>query len=218
MRIRSLIFSIAISFIFFIGGCVTVPKASVELSSVLTGMINSSRQSHLRLLDEYTALRKAEVDRFLEKEWVPAFTSNFVQESGILDNIQAAPTNAEKGAEILEFAQAALPIIAERRKTMMDVVEEIDQIIRREIEAHYQEMINVNLAVTAHLRSAADVVQAREDLQKQLNIDVDEMVPLDQVNQTMEKLLSAGTKAEEIPGMLNEFKTKLNTIRNGKAK
>jgi hypothetical protein len=175
-----------------------------------------SRQSHMRLLDEYTNLRRAEVDRFLEKEWIPAFTANFVRESRILDNIQVAKTDADKGAEILEFAQAALPLISERRSAMMGAVDKIDNLIRSQVEAHYQEMLNVNQALTAHLGSAAEVAEIRQQLQRQLKVDVERLIPIDQVNQVMEKMLKAGTQAEEIPGILNEFKEKLNNVRNGK--
>lgn len=207
----------AAALVLLITSCVTVPKASVELSGELTRMIIHARQSHLRLLDQYSALQRAKVDKFMEEEYVPSFTANFVRESGVLANILSASTDEEKGAEIIEFAQAALPIIDERRNSMMGAVNEMDALIRSQVEAHYQEMLNVNQALTAHLGSAAEVIETRRQLQRQLNVDADSLVPIDKVNQVMEKMLRAGAKAEDIPGLLNEFKEKVNKAANGKA-
>lgn len=191
-------------------GCVSVPQASVELSGELTRMIDHSRQTHLNLLDGYTAKHKAEIENFLTEKYVPSFTANFVAESGVLANIQSAETDEEKGAEILEFAEAAFPIIDEQRRIYMEVVNEMDQVIRREIEAHYQNMLNVNQALTAHLASAADVVQTRQHLQQQLGLNTENsLLSLNRINETMEKMLDIDTKAEDIPELLNEFKRKL---------
>lgn len=196
-------------------GCASVPKASVELSEELTGMIIKSKQSHLNLLDGYTSIRKAEVDKFMNEKYIPSFTANFVRESGVLGYIQAAQTDKEKGAEILEFSEAAFPIINEKRRVYMEAVNQMDLLLRREIEAHYQEMLNVNQALTAHLASAAEVVQTRQQLQQQLGVDTENILPLDRANQIMEKMLDLSTKAEDIPSLINNFKEKLKRSKNG---
>ena len=216
-RKQIFLFSIALSML-LLTSCVSVPRATVTLSGELSQMIIHSRQSHLQLLDQYTALRKAEVDRFLEEEYVPAFTGRFVRESGVLYNIQAASTDEAKGAEILEFAEAALPVIYQKRAVMVQAVDEMDKLIRIRIEAHYQQMLQINQALTAHLGSAADVVQTREELQRQLRVDVDTLIPIDKMNKVMEKMLQAGAKAEDIPGLLEDFKEKLNEVKDGNTK
>lgn len=216
-HIKSMLAVCITSSLLFLTSCVTVPKASVELSSELTQMIVHARQSHLRLLDEYTALQKAKVDKFMEEEYIPSFTANFVRESGVLQNIQSASTDEKKGAEIIEFAQAAIPIIDERRSSMMKAVDEVDALIRRQVDAHYQEMLNVNQSLTAHLSSAAEVAETRQQLQRQLHVDVESLIPIDKVNQVMEKMLKAGAKAEDIPELINDFKDKVNKVTNGKA-
>ena len=170
----------------------------------------SSRKSHLELLDSYTTLRREQADRFLEEHWIPTFTANFVEESNVLSYIEQAETPEKKGAEMIEFAQAALPIISERQNSMFQVIDGVDQIIRNRIESHYQEMLAINQALTAHLSSAAKVGEIRRQLQTRANINVEELIPLDAMNETMEKLLKAGMQAEKIPDLLEEFKNKIN--------
>ena len=194
--------------VLLLGGCASVPQASVDLSEELTRMIINSRKSHLNLLDEYTAIQKAEVERFMNDEFIPSFTGRFVSESGVLVNIMAADTDEQKGAEILEFSEAAFPIINQKRSQLIRVVDQIDQAIRREIEAHYQDMLNVNQALTAHLASAAEVVQARQQLQQQLGLDMSERLPLDRANEIMQKMLDLSIKAEDIPKVIDDFKEK----------
>jgi len=193
----------------FLSSCISIPRQSVELSAELTQMTIRSRQSHLELLDAYTMLRRDQAERFLEEEWIPTFTANFVQESNILNNIEDALTPEAKGAEILEFAQAALPRINERRNSLFGVINGMDLIVRNRIDSHYQEMLNVNNALTAHLESAAKVVEIRQQLQSKMNVNVEELVPLDKMNEIMEKLLKSGAQAEQIPSLLKEFKNKI---------
>ena len=42
-----------------------------------------------------------------------------------------------------------------------------------------------------------------------MNVDVEELVPLDKMNEIMEKLLKSGAQAEQIPSLLKEFKNKI---------
>lgn len=190
--------------------CVTIPRQSVELSAELTQMIMRSRESHLQLLDAHTSIRRDQTEKFLNEQWIPSFTARFVTESNILENIQKAPSKEEKGAEILEFAQAALPIIEARRISMLNVVQGMDNVVRNRINSHYQEILNVNQALTAHLASAANVVEIRQQLQTKMDIQVEKLVPLDKMNEIMEKLLKGGMEAEQIPALLEEFKNKIN--------
>ena len=189
--------------------CVSVPRESVLLSQELNAMIINSRKAHLELLEDNTELRLDQIEEFIQKEYTPDFIGNFVTTSGVLDSIQKAPTYAQKGMEILTFSQAAIPLIDERRTEMKEVVFGMDRIIRKNIDSHYQEMLNVNLALTAHLASAAEVVEIRQELQQRLNISQD-LIPVDKINKTMEDLLDAGGKAEKLPGLLEKFRQSLN--------
>lgn len=193
----------------FFYSCVSIPKESVALSQELNAMIMSSRKAHLELLDDNTSLRIKQVEDFIQKEYTPDFIENFVETSGVLDSIQKAPTYKLKGMEILTFSQAAIPLIDERRTQMIEVVRGMDRIIRQNIDEHYREMLNVNQALTAHLASAAEVVEIRKELQQKLNISQD-LIPMDKINQTMEDLIKAGGKAEKIPDLLENFRNSLN--------
>jgi type III secretory pathway component EscV len=168
----------------------------------------NSRKAHLELLDYVTSLQLAKIDHFIEKEYTPDFVENFMGNSGILNNIQNAQTNEEKGMEILEFAQAALPLINERRNQMADAAWSMNTIIRGNIEEHYQEMLNTNQALTAHLSSAAEVVEIRKNLQER-SIIPSEIIPIDKMNTILENLLKHGTKAEDIPQLVEQFKKSL---------
>ena len=51
--------------LFLVGGCATIPKESVELSSELTRMIRVAEASHLALVEDYVAEKKHRADDFL---------------------------------------------------------------------------------------------------------------------------------------------------------
>lgn len=195
--------------ILFFSSCASIPRQSVDLSMEMNRMVLSSRKAHLELLDSYTALRLEQAEQFLEEHWIPSFTARFVEESNVLNYIEKAETAEEKGAEMIQFAQAALPVISEKQNELFKVINEIDNIVRGRIDSHYQEIINVNQALTAHLSSAAKVVEIRQQFQKQANINIENLIPLDEMNETIEKLLKISIQGEKIPDLITEFKNKL---------
>ncbi|MBL0061629.1 MAG: hypothetical protein IPP40_09150 [bacterium] len=56
----------------------------------------SARASHVALIDQYIAEKRAALDSFMVQQWVPTFMSNGLEDSGLLDSIQNAATERER--------------------------------------------------------------------------------------------------------------------------
>lgn len=196
----------------FISGCATVPKATVQLSEELTHMIYDAKAAHLAMVDQFMAERRQRADDFLKNKWIPDYLDNFMKVSEILKDLEKASTSSEKQQVILNFSEATSKVISDRRASIMDALDNIDNTLKQKIEDHYADMITINQALTAHLRSAAEVTSTREELLKQLKINPTELLSMDKISGSIDKLINLKGKVEEVSGIVTETR---NLIKEG---
>ena len=187
--------------------CARIPKESVLLSEELTGMINSARTAHLEMLNVYMAERRAKADSFMVQKWIPDFINEYTSESEVFSDLDTAKTNSVKGQIMLNFSQAASDEIFDRRTAIMDALDQVERILKHSIEAHYDDMLMVNQALTAHLRSTAKVTATREELFQKLKIKPEEIINLDKLNPLLEKIIHFTAKVEDISTLVDSAKT-----------
>lgn len=178
--------------------CASVPKESVALSQELEFMIMNSKKAHLELLDYNLSIQLERIDHFLETQYVPSFVGSFVNHSSVLENLELAASDEAKSAELQQFIQAALPVIIQKRSEMAQVALEMNTALRQSIEAHYQEMLHVSQTLSAHLASAATVVETREDLRQKLE-ESQWILPLEQMNDSINAMLEGNDLDENVP-------------------
>lgn len=178
--------------------CASVPRESVALSQELEIMIMNSKRAHLELLDYNLRIQLERIDHFLETQYIPDFVGSFVDHSSILENLDLAASDEAKSAELQQFVQAALPVITQKRSEIANTVLEMNAALRQSIEAHYQEMLHVNQALSAHLASAATVIETREDLRQKLQ-ESQWILPLEQMNDSIHAMLEDNGLNKNIP-------------------
>lgn len=188
-------------------GCATVPKESVELSSELTRMIRTAEKTHLTLLDQYVKERKQRADDFLRKTWTPRFMENALKDTRLLQLLAGENDPAAKAALVQEFMEDAGSEIATRRASIIDAIDQVDKSLRTAIGGHYADMLIVNQALTAHLRSAAEITETRSQLLAALKVDPRSLLPLDEINDILESILSHPGSLEEILPYIKKAKT-----------
>lgn len=195
-----------------LSACPKVPRESVLLSEELGGMIGSARAAHLQLVSEYVAERRGRVEDYMMRVWTPRFLGDFVPGSAILDSLERAPTVARKGELMLLFAEAGLKQISQVRDAKMQALDDVERLLKREIDAHYQDMRTVNQALTAHLKSAADVNELREDLTGRLGLRVRQILPIDKINELLDSLVNKGGEVQEVIDAAKSFPDRVRAL------
>ena len=114
----------------------------------------------------------------------------------------------------MEFSEDASAQIFSRQATFLAAIDKVDSMIRKRIEDHYADMLTVNQALTEHIRSAAKVTATREELFKKLRLDYRQLIPMDRVNEQLEKLMSQALNKGEVGTVINEIKS---TIEGNKS-
>ena len=187
-------------------GCATIPKESVELSSELTTMLRSAESSHLALVEDYVAEKKHRADDFLQRVWIPTFMKNAMAATKIRKLVDAEKDSLKREQLLNEFNEDVSVEIAKRRGSIMDAIEMIGTSLREAVRNHYGEMLAVNQALTANLKSVADVHKTRDELFATLKIDPKRIVPLDKINGLLEKILSHKDDVESISEYIEQAK------------
>jgi hypothetical protein len=203
---RLCLHSAVVSLLLAFAGCATIPQESVELSSELTKMIRTAEASHLALVEEYISEKKLRADDFLERVWIPTFMTNGMKNTGILDSIANEKNTPKKGALLREFNEDAAVEIAIRRATIMNAIEEVGVSLRQAVRDHYGEMLVVNQALTANLKSVSDVHKTRDELLATVKVDAKKLIPLDAINGVLEKILAHKDEAEKLPEYIQQAK------------
>lgn len=193
----------------WVAGCATVPRESVDLSVELTGMIVSARDAHLALLDQYMAERKVRVNEFLQNTWTPQFMENAFRDTAILDSLNAVSSEEEKMMLLNEFLQDAEVQIVRRRSSLLNALVDIGGLLEEEVQQHFDDMLTVNQALTAHLESAADVTESRNHLAETLKIDTKSLLPMAKIDSLIDEVSRFQGKAEDVAGYVDRVRSLL---------
>jgi hypothetical protein len=204
MKNKSLIMCLGIATLF--GGCATTPKESATLSSELGGMIRTARESHLSLVSEYMLQRRARVDDFLQREWIPKYMAKLTKESKFTELYDSEKGSSEKAKIMEEFQAQASKDISEERTEMVNALDQVERMLFKHIVDHYDQMLVINQALTVHLLSAAKVTTAREEIQKKLNLPIEKLVPFEKFDAIFKKIENYEGKAGEINQLVSEAK------------
>jgi len=157
--------------------------------------------------DEYMRQRRARMDEFMDQKWIPTYMRNFMKEANFQEQYDAEKNPSEKAVIAEEFQQQASKDIARQRTVMANSLSDIELLLRRRISDHYDQMLVVNEALTAHLLSAAEVTTARDEIMKKLKVPPRELLPLQRLDATLSKIEQFEGKADSVNQLVNEAKS-----------
>ncbi len=196
--------------VFFISvfvGCATTPKEAAFLSEELGGMIRSSENSHLALVEEYIGEKKIRVDQFLNEKWFPDFMKTFAEDSGFEKRYQEAQGSEAKLTLVRQFSEAASQQLNKRRQAMFDSLDTLQGLLQERLQEHYGDMRITNETLTAHLRAAGKATATRDDLLKRLKVPTKQLLPLEKLNGAVDKMVGFQGKLEDLTIVVNEAKS-----------
>lgn len=196
--------------VLFFGGCVSVPKQAVILSSQLNQMIRESERSHLALVDAYIAERKARADDFLNNQWFPSFMEDFTTRAGIEKKLATTSDVSKKSKLLEQFSEAAAAELQKRRSAIFDGIDALGSALRRRLQEHYENMLIANETLTAHLEAAAKVAETRDQLLKELGAPSENILPMNDINKAMDKLTEFQGKIQDTQKIVDETKMLIN--------
>lgn len=197
----------------FIVSCARVPNATVMLSEELTGMIMSAEVAHMATIEMYISECRRQADAFLDSTWIPSFMERMVEYSQVVEVLDSATSLTEKDMLLREFTIDAANEITARRESLMDAFDIIEHDLKEEVRAHYEDMLMVNMALTAHLRSAAKITETREELLELIRADPMEILPIDKIDAVVTKLITYEGKVEDVMNRVDEIREIIEALK-----
>lgn len=146
-----------------------------------------------------------------------------LQSAGISENLHGRVLQAlndalgdpERGHVILDFSEEALREIEDKRRSLLDPVSELERKTLEELRKVYAQLRGAQSTVTAHLRSIRRVQAEQDKVFERLGLlrQRDELIEKAiETNQTIMGILDKGKKAKET---LKDLENTLKSIRSG---
>lgn len=201
---------------FVLSGCASVPPESAELSAELGKQIAIIETSNLALLKSFFDMKREQVDRFMETEWVPLFAENYFKKDEV-EVIWQQVVESGNAQDRLEFVIRTGPALQQeinnKRLALIQPLDDLERDIERKIREEYTRARLVNNTITGFLMSAAEVTETRKKYLEMAGIS-DEKVNdvVDKVNSTLEDLLVKGMKLEDVTDKSSVYVDKIKTI------
>lgn len=189
-----------------IGACASVPQEAVELSYVIGRDMARLETSYDLLIEQRFDDLRAQRVEYLENIWTPNYIAQWIEDGRLVDTARGAvvydesqqafvsPTPGQEQQQLLStiyaWSDAAIAEIRDKRKSLLDPLDEQERQVRREARAAFQQIIRANSYVTAHLSSIRDV----QDLQMQAR---DALGIEDVVSTLNDHLVQISNKARE---------------------
>jgi len=195
--------------------CATIPKEAPLLSEELGLKLNTIQKSHLSLLHSFFDQKRAKVDEFISKEWIPAFASNFFENQTIQeawDEIVSSNSKEDRLKFIIMLGPKLQEQINQKRLELIKPLDELENEIEYKIRNEYDIARSLNNSLTSFLYSASKVSENRSRYLEMLGI-TDEIIDnvLDKTDETINKLSTLG---DNITSKEEKIETYLESIKN----
>lgn len=152
--LRRILFMVVLASVIY--GCATVPKESVELSSLVGEMISSAKVSHVNMVNRHFDYLRSNVEYFAFHDYKEKF----------LANLQKLKKDKDPTFVSLSFDEydRAITRIQEKRDKWLEEVEKNRQAVLYALEEHYAVLTQANTEVTSFLRSATNISETHAAL------------------------------------------------------
>jgi len=154
---------VVIGLLLFALGCVSAPRATVELAEIADQQIAEMQASHEKFVRLYYDKLRDDVDRFMEQRWIPKFLSNVVE------------GKVEQGKKFRADLDKAYKLVTLDWETVIQTKGIKDQDVRETVRAAIEKLTTQENAVLGMVlldfskAAQVEINKQRKSLMKPLN-------------------------------------------------
>ena len=203
-------------------GCASIPPEAPELSGQLGTRITAIESSHNRLLEQFFAEKRRQVDEFVQEVWVPTFAAEFFGDPQV-DTVWKQVVASNDPKDRLRFVVMVGPKlqskINEKRVELIKPLEVLERTVKAKLKVDYDQARAINNTLTSFLQSASKVEANRKRYLEMLGItdkqvdtfidDTDEAVSdlVDKAKGTQDKVNSGKAFIEKVKSIAAKVKS-----------
>ncbi|MDO9399678.1 MAG: hypothetical protein Q7T79_03290 [bacterium] len=208
-------------------GCIAIPQETVSLSAAIGKDLREFKSSHEKMITLYYDKELSNIDKFIEEIYTPYIINYTIKvemeefESGNESLFglmrEAAENNSGKVSKDLleymqDYLQAAQNQIENKRISMTKPILEERSSLILSVNRSYDNAINGNAALTAHLKSIRKIKNAQSEALEMFHLNnIDSLISTTLVK-TSEGIRKVLQKAKEIDVKSDDALKKINTI------
>lgn len=185
-----------------ISGCASIPAEAPQLSAEVGNRLQEFERAHVAMLHALMDERRADVDAFLQNEWLPTLSANLMANPAIRDvfNIAAdrSLSDADRITAMNILGTEVQAAINAKRRELMAPVDALERELERRLRDEYQVARYMNNHVTSFLLSAAEVAELRDRYLAEIGVDQSAVrVAVDETNVVIEQLKNRRVGVDE---------------------
>lgn len=149
----------------FVGGCVSIPREAVQVSAEIGTRVVESREAHVALVRQYMKEKRARINEFIAKEWIPEYAKQVFRKEAVVtewNRIVGTNDSAERLEFIIGLSERLQQRINAKRDELLAPVDELERLMVQRTNKHYDELIAANATLTTLLDSAAGVKERQK--------------------------------------------------------
>lgn len=206
---------VLITLLLLISGCVSIPPEAPELSTQLGNRISAIEDSNITLLNRFFDLKRKEVDRFIQEEWVPTFAETFFSKpliSNAWNTIVKEDNNEQRLKFIVKVGPKLQEMINKKRVELIQPLDDLERRIEKNIRQEYSQARAINNSITSFLVSASDVIENRDRFLQMVGVSPDKLGKvIDKTDDVVTDLLKG---AKDTQGKIESAEKYLNKLRD----
>ncbi|MBW1676081.1 MAG: hypothetical protein JRJ79_05635 [Deltaproteobacteria bacterium] len=149
----------------FVGGCVSIPREAVQVSAEIGTRVVESREAHVALVRQYMKEKRARINEFIAKEWIPEYAKQVFRKEAVVrewNRIVGTNDSAERLEFIIGLSERLQQRINAKRDELLAPVDELERLMVQRTNKHYDELIAASATLTTLLDSAAGVKERQQ--------------------------------------------------------
>lgn len=210
--------SIKIALLSLLVGCASIPPEAPELSSELGKKISAIENANITLLNRFFDQKRAEVDKFIEEEWLPTFSKEFFSNRAISkawNTIVSENDTQQRLTFIIKTAPKLQQKINEKRLELIQPLDILERKIEKGIRDEYSQAKAINNSITSFLLSVAEVSENRNRYLEKVGItDIKVGNLIDKTDEAVSNLLNKSKTAQDKTDRATKFLEKLKSLKD----
>ncbi|OAJ95110.1 hypothetical protein [Vibrio bivalvicida] len=198
-------------------GCSSIPQEAPELSLELGKRIQVLEQSNVTLLKRFFEQKRAQVDEFIAKEWIPEFAEQVFSNNKVAkdwNTIVEENSKHQRVAFLVKYGPKLQQKINQKRKKLIKPLDDLERLIEEKIRFEFAQARAINHSLTSFLTSASKIDENRERYLNFVGFEQSEMTNLiDKTDEAVESLLGKTNKLNKKTEEAKEYLEKMEGLR-----
>ncbi len=206
-----------ISMLFILmSNCASIPTEVPELSVELGKRISNIQNSNIALLHRFFALKRTEVDRFIEQRWVPLFTKEFYSDPkivGMWDSIVSEDNKQDRHILSVRLGPKLQRKINSKRLEMIRPLNDLEKHIEGKIKGEYAQVKAINKSIADFLMSASNLSENRRHYLEATGIKNGKLVHI--INKTDYVVSTLFKRNKDAREITKEYLESIKSVKDG---